>query len=97
MFLPLISTISTCEAPSLVSRVDFRVAGVMPEVFATAAAWVSVSAAMGMRARRGEGVWRWKDRWVIEIRSWARGWENRGPVGFILTAASLERMGRESI
>lgn len=74
--LPLISTISTYEAPNLVSRVDLRVAGVMPEVFATAAAWVSVSAAMEVRvvlARRGKGVCEWKNRWRIEIEGrWVR-------------------------
>jgi hypothetical protein len=52
--VPLMSTISTYSAESLDWRVAFREAGVMPEVFAASAAsaasaaWVSVSAAMGV-------------------------------------------------
>ena len=40
------SSISTCGASSLSARVVFMEAGVMPEVLATATAWVSVSALM---------------------------------------------------
>jgi hypothetical protein len=42
------STISTYSAESLDWRVASREAGVMPEAFAASAAWVSVSAAMGV-------------------------------------------------
>jgi hypothetical protein len=62
VYAPLISRISTYSAPSLDWRVAFNDAGVMPEVFAAAAAWVSVSAVMGMEdegdeARKGWGEW----------------------------------------
>ena len=44
------SSISTCLASSFSVRVFCRDAGVTPDVLATAAAWVSVSAAEGAAA-----------------------------------------------
>ena len=81
--IPLISTISTYSAESLDCRVAFREAGVMLEVFAVEAAWLSVSAAMGVveseDTRKG-GVLcmvRWKVLDGICMRDWIAAGENR--------------------
>lgn len=50
--IPDISLIATCEASSFSFRVADSESGVMPEVFAAAAAWVSVSAAPFMAAKK---------------------------------------------
>lgn len=50
-FVPDISLMSTCDASSFSFRVAERESGVTPEVLASAAAWVSVSAAPDILAK----------------------------------------------
>ena len=62
--LPDISSIATCFASSFSVRVLESESVVMPVVFATAAAWVSVSAAEGAEDMMFAYEYRVGDRWV---------------------------------